>query len=79
MAYLSQPSLSASNLYFISEEDLWMVPLNKELRAIRLTSGQGPIASPKVSPDDQWIALAGEEEGNCEVYLVPAQGASSGG
>jgi tricorn protease len=74
MAYLSQPSLSGSNLYFISEEDLWMVPLEKDLRAIRLTSGQGPIASPRVSPDDQWIALAGEEEGNCEVYLVPAQG-----
>lgn len=44
------------------------------MRAIRLTSGQGPIASPRISPDDQWIAVAGEEEGNCEVYLVPASG-----
>jgi tricorn protease len=74
MAYLSQPSFSGSNLYFISEEDLWMVPLQGEKRAVRLTSGQGPIASPRISPDDQWIAVAGEEEGNCEVYLVPSGG-----
>ena len=74
MAYLSQPSLSSSKLYFISEEDLWMVPIQGQKQAVRLTSGQGPIASPKVSPDDKWIALAGEEEGNCEVYLVPSSG-----
>ncbi len=74
MGYLSQPALSDTRLYFISEEDLWMVPLTGEKRAVRLTSGQGPIASPKVSPDGKTIAIASEEEGHCEVYLIPAEG-----
>jgi tricorn protease len=75
MTYLSQPALSATDLYFISEEDLWKVPLsNPESQAVRLTSGLGPIATPKLSPDGKWIAVSSEEEGHVEVYVMPAIG-----
>ncbi len=74
MGYLSQPTLSSTHLYFVSEEDLWSVTLDRLSPAVRLTSGQGPIASPRVSPDGNWIALASEEEGHCEIYLMPSQG-----
>jgi tricorn protease len=75
MSYLSQPALSKTHLYFISEEDLWSVPLaNPDVQATRLTAGLGPIANPKVSPDGNWIAVASEEEGHCEVYVLPANG-----
>ena len=75
MSYLSQPALSKSHLYFISEEDLWSVSLeNPDGQAMRLTAGLGPIGNPKVSPDGKWIAVASEEEGHCEVYVLPADG-----
>jgi tricorn protease len=74
MSYLSQPSLSQTHLYFISEEDLWRVPLNPAkdamLEATRLTAGLGAMATPHVSPDGNWVALSSEEEGHCEVYVL---------
>ena len=75
MTYLSQPALSLSHLYFITEEDLWCVPLsNPSALASRLTAGQGPVSKPKVSPDGKWIAIASEEEGHSEIYLMPSMG-----
>jgi tricorn protease len=78
MNYLSQPALSKTHLYFISEEDLWRVPLEKigegMREATRLTAGFGPMATAKVSPDGKWVALASEEEGHCEVYVMPSEG-----
>jgi len=78
MSYLSQPSLSSTHLYFISEEDLWRVPLEGArsgvmTEATRLTAGLGPMAAPQVSPDGKFVALASEEEGHCEVYVLSTE------
>lgn len=68
--------MSKTHLYFISEEDLWRVPLlsagtlNEPVEATRLTAGLGSMASPQVSPDGLKVALASEEEGHCEVYVL---------
>ncbi len=77
MTYLSQPTLTKTHLYFISEDDLWKVPIEGSKEAQRMTAGLGPLSAPCASPDGKWIAVASEEEGHCEVYLLPSEGGES--
>ncbi|HEX9755393.1 MAG TPA: PDZ domain-containing protein, partial [Gemmatimonadales bacterium] len=40
----------------------------------RLTTADGDETSPVFSPDGQWVAFAGNYDGNVDVYVVPATG-----
>ena len=71
--YYRFPTLHDQQVVFVSEDDLWTVPTGGGL-ARRLTSGLGSANSPALSPDGQWLAFSGRDEGPTEVYLMPAQG-----
>lgn len=71
--YYRFPTVSKDTIVFVSEDDLWSVPLNGGM-ARRLTSNLGEVTRPVLSPDGQWLAFVGREEGQSEVYLMPALG-----
>jgi tricorn protease len=71
--YYRYPSVYNEQIVFVSEDDLWMVPLTGGA-ARRLTTGLGSATYPKFSPDGQHIAFCGTEEGHTEVYVMPSSG-----
>lgn len=71
--YYREPTLWQDTVVFVAEDDLWTVSLSGGISR-RLTTGVGAATSPHFSPDGQWIAFTGTEEGCQEVYLMPAQG-----
>lgn len=71
--YYRYPAVHENTLVFVSEEDLWQVPLTGGVPR-RLTTGLGSVTHPMFSPDGKWIAFAGTEEGSCEVYVMPSEG-----
>jgi Tol biopolymer transport system component len=57
--------------------DLWLQPLvanRPEGRPRRLTDHPGTAATPKFSPDGRWIAYFRVQEGQRDVWVVPASG-----
>jgi len=71
--YLRYPSLHDDTIVFVSDDDLWRVPLAGGI-ARRLTAGLSEPATPCLSPDGQWIAFVGRDEQHPEVYLMSAEG-----
>ena len=71
--YYRSPAIHGDTVVFVSEDDLWTVPAAGGV-ARRLTSGLGATGAPAFSPDGQWIAYSGREEGHTEAYLIPATG-----
>ncbi len=71
--YYRYPTLHADTLVFVSEDDLWAVPVSGGI-ARRLTANLGTISTPYFSPDGTSIAFTGREEGHNEVYVLPAEG-----
>src|SRR5206468_600193 len=71
--YYRFPTIHNDTIVFVSEDDLWTVPAGGGV-ARRLTSGLGLATHPALSPDGQWLAFSGRDEGNPEVYLMPARG-----
>jgi tricorn protease len=69
---LRHPTLSNSHVAFVLGGDLWAV-LRDGGDARRLTS-TGRARGPVFSPDGTQIAFTGEEDGNYDVYVVPAAG-----
>jgi len=70
---LSQPAASATHVAFAYAGDLWTARLDgSDIR--RLSSADGDETSPVFSRDGQWIAFAGNYDGNVDVYVVPAMG-----
>ncbi|MCX6047223.1 MAG: PDZ domain-containing protein [Chloroflexi bacterium] len=74
--YYRFPTIHGDTLVFASEDDLWSVPTSGGL-ARRLTSNLGEVSYPMLSPDGEWLAYVGQEEGASEVYVMPATGGRS--
>jgi len=71
--YFRYPCIHGENVVFVSEDDLWTVPAGGGV-ARRLTSSLGQVSYPAFSPDGQWLAFTGRDEGPGEVYVMPASG-----
>ena len=71
--YFRNPTVFQDQVVFVCEDDLWQVPLSGG-RALRLTSSRGRIFSPSFSPDGRWLACCGRDEGQNDIYLLPATG-----
>ncbi|GHO67550.1 tricorn protease [Ktedonobacter sp. SOSP1-52] len=71
--YIRYPTIYKDYIVFVTEDDLWLVS-SEGGRAERLTAGQGRVSHPHFSPDGNWLAFVGREEGPGEVYVMPALG-----
>ncbi|MFO7634783.1 MAG: peptidase, partial [Caldilinea sp.] len=74
--YYRFPTIHDETIVFVSEDDLWSVPRQGGV-ARRLTSNLGEVNYPALSPDGEWLAFVGREEGMPEVYLMAAAGGSA--
>ena len=71
--YYRNPTIQADTVIFVCEDDLWTVSAAGGI-ARRLTSNLGEITSPFLSPDGSQVAFVGRDEGQPEVYVMPARG-----
>jgi tricorn protease len=71
--YYRQPSISGSTIVFVTEGDLWKVPVTGGT-AMRLTTGSGEETHPAISPDGKTIAFVATYEGPPEIYTMPIEG-----
>src|SRR5438132_2052665 len=69
---LQHPTLNDSQVVFVLGGDLWSAPRNGG-DARRLTS-TGRARNPIFSPDGSQVAFTSEEDGNYDVYVIPAGG-----
>ncbi|MBN1995724.1 MAG: PDZ domain-containing protein [Anaerolineae bacterium] len=71
--YYSNPTIHQNTVVFVCEDDLWAVPARGGV-ARRLTANLGIVSHPALSPDGKWLAFVGREDGEAEVYVMPAPG-----
>jgi len=71
--YYRFPTIHRDTIVFVSEDDLWQVA-RQGGTARRLTSNLGEVTYPVLSPNGEWLAFVGREEGVTEVYVMPAEG-----
>ncbi|MDA8343898.1 MAG: PDZ domain-containing protein [Thermaerobacter sp.] len=71
--YYRYPAIFGDEIAFISEDDIWVAPADGG-RAERRTSGLGAMGQPRFSPDGASLTFTGREEGDQEIYRMPAAG-----
>lgn len=71
--YYRHPAIHGERIAFISEDDLWIVPASGGV-ARRLTSNRGSLSFPAFSPDGEWLAFTGRDDGPTEVYVMESDG-----
>lgn len=72
-SYYRMPTIHRDTVIFVCEDDLWRVPVSGG-QAMRLTTNLGSVTHPHLSPDGQYIAFTGREEGGTEAYCMPVEG-----
>ncbi len=84
--YFRFPTISNDRVAFVVEDDLWMIEsvtrhrleAGFQFTPRRLTSGLSQVSHPVFSPPNggtsKWIAFTASEDGQHEVYLMPASG-----
>ncbi len=73
LGYYRYATVARDSIAFVCEDDLWSVPRAGGI-ARRLTASAGEISMPRFSPDATRIAFVGRDEGQPEVYTMPAAG-----
>ncbi len=73
LGYYRHPTIFSDQVVFVCEDDLWSVPAQGGI-ARRLTSNLSEAARPTFSSNGQHLAFVGQEEGEYEVYVMPALG-----
>jgi len=71
--YLRFPHIHGDLLAFVSEDDVWLAPLDGG-RAWRLSADRAEAATPRFSRDGRWVAWASWRDGPAEVYLAGVDG-----
>ncbi|MCF7805508.1 MAG: PDZ domain-containing protein [Candidatus Marinimicrobia bacterium] len=74
--YYRYPVIRDELVIFVSEDDLWQVPLQGGT-ANRVTSNPGEVTNSAIAPGGKYIAFTGSEEGHTEVYIMPGNGGES--
>lgn len=75
IGHYGSPEIHKSNLYFFSDDDLWLQDLNNlQHPAIRLTSGNAINGAPKVSMDGKNLAYISTHTGSPDVYIMDSGG-----
>ena len=72
-ALMRYPTLHGSRIVFVAHGNLWQVD-RQGGAASRLTADPGQDAMPRFSPDGRWIAFTASDQGNQDVYVIPATG-----
>ena len=71
--YYRYPAIHGDTVVFVSEGDLWKVPVTGGT-AVRLTTHPGYESMPALSPDGTTVAFTAQYEGPLEVYVMPVAG-----
>ena len=71
--YYRYPTIAGDRIVFVCEDDLWSVDAAGGT-ASRLTVSFGTCSFPRLSPDGRYVAFVSTDEGNPEVYVMPAAG-----
>jgi len=74
--YYRYPTIHQNTVVFVCEDDLWTVDAQGGI-ARRLTANKGEATRPRLSTDGRHLAYTGREEGQSEIYLMPAEGGPS--
>src|SRR3954462_16042698 len=74
--YLRFPTINADTVVFVSEDDLWTVPVQGGV-ARRLTANLAETSRPRLSPDGALVAFTSREEDHPEVWCMPAAGGAA--
>ncbi|MFE1944928.1 S41 family peptidase [Streptomyces massasporeus] len=74
MTYLRLPHLHDDLLCFVTEDDLWLAPLDAPGRAWRLTVDRTKLGHPRFSPDGRHLAYTSWRSLVPEVHVVPVDG-----
>ena len=75
--YYRFPTIYGDTVAFACEDDLWTVSVDGGY-ARRLTTSLSNVITPHFSPDGKWIAFVARDEGQPEVYVMPAEGGEIG-
>src|SRR4030042_4975592 len=67
------PAIQGDRVAFTYAGDIWTAPAAGGT-AVRLTAHPGVELFARFSPDGQWIAFTGQDDGDEQVYVVPASG-----